>query len=191
MVDTGFFIPADKQSRVVRVHSWSADGTVIIDDDDDPLPTTKPKFLAGSSGLSGTILDYWRFTQMVLNHGEFDGKRLLKPETVQLIGQNVLEPGIKVQRRAGLGFGMDCAVSLDPAAAGTVLPKGSLFWGGAYSTWFWIDPVNDLVTIGMVQNSDVTPKGLSPDDLREMSADAVYKALGENARDLQMMKIGF
>jgi CubicO group peptidase (beta-lactamase class C family) len=181
MVDTGFFIPAEKQSRIVRLHGWSANGTVIAGPN-NPVSTTKPKFLAGGGGLSGTILDYWRFTQMILNKGEFNGKRLLKSETIKIIDQNVLEPGIKVLMRPGFGFGMDYAISLDPVAAKTAQPKGSFFWGGAFSTWFWIDPVNDLVVIGLVQNSGMFPKGMSPDDLREMSAEAIYKALGKSAR---------
>ena len=185
MTDTGFFIPTDKQPRVVRLHGWTPNGTVTVaGTPNNPVPTAKPKFLSGSGGLSGTALDYWRFSQMILNRGQLDGRRLLHPETVALVDRNVLEPGVRVLGRPGLGFGLDYAITLDPEVAKTAQPKGSFWWGGAFATWFWIDPVNDLVVIGLVQNSGAAPKGAGPDDLREMSAEAVYKALGKNARRL-------
>ena len=77
---------------------------------------------------------------------------------------------------AGHGFGLDFGVIVDPSATGTKMPAGSYYWGGAAGTWFWIDPVNDLVFIGMVQ---VFPGGSIDQALRRTSQALVYEALEE------------
>ena len=113
-------------------------------------PTRKPVFLSGGGGLLSTTEDYLRFAQMVLNGGEANGKRLIKKSTVELMRTNVLEPGVKVDLYGptynidGIGFGLDFAIILDPAKAKTPEGKNSFYWGGAFGTWFWIDPTNDL-----------------------------------------------
>ncbi len=93
---------------------------------------------------------------MMANGGEAGGKRYLKASTVKLMRKSVLRPGVMVDlygpSQPGIGFGLDFAVLEDPAAAKSPQGLDSFYWGGAFGTWFWIDPTNDLVFVGMIQN---------------------------------------
>ena len=90
-----------------------------------------------------------RFCQMLLNGGELDGVRILSPTTVKLMASNQFPRAIP-EMGPGTGFGLDFAVVHDPVEAGAY-SKGEYYWGGAAGTWFWIDPVEDLVFVGMIQ----------------------------------------
>jgi CubicO group peptidase (beta-lactamase class C family) len=180
MTDTGFWIPAEKGDRMVRIHKYDDNGKIRAAGPENIFNTAKPKFLAGGGGLVSKIEDYWRFAQMILNRGEFAGRRYLEPETVDLMHQSVLEPGVNVTlyspETRGLGFGMDFAIVEDPAAAKTSQGVQSFYWGGAFGTWFWIDPVNDMIVVGMIQNTG----GSTPDGaplVRELSARLAYAAM--------------
>ncbi len=180
MPDTGFSVPASKLARVSAIHTYDAQKKLIA----PPNPvdaSVKPVMLSGSGGLLSTTQDYWRFSQMLLNGGELDGARILKPETVKLMRQNVLKDGVLVDlygpSMQGVGFGMDFAVILDPAKAQTPQGKDSYYWGGAFGTWFWIDPTNDLVFVGMIQNLNGSIPGRDTPDVRGLSTQLVYKAL--------------
>jgi CubicO group peptidase (beta-lactamase class C family) len=82
----------------------------------------------------------------------------------------------------GLGFGLDFAVLTDPKAANSPQGIHSFFWGGAFGTWFWIDPTNDLVFVGMIQNrSGSTPTGGTP-PTRNIAIAGTYRALTNAAR---------
>lgn len=180
MVDTGFSVPAANVSRVSAVHTYDANKKLIAPP--NPVdPSVKPVMLSGSGGLYSTTEDYWRFSQMLLNGGELDGARILKPETVKLMRQNVLNDGVLVDlygpSMQGVGFGMDFAVILDPAKAQTPQGKDSYYWGGAFGTWFWIDPTNDLVFVGMIQNRDGSIPGRDTPEVRSISYPLVYGAV--------------
>jgi CubicO group peptidase (beta-lactamase class C family) len=179
MTDSGFFIDPSKTSRVSKVHSKGFGGTVSSQM--SFVSTSKPKRLSPSGGLYSTAEDYFRFSQMLLNKGEYNGKRLLKPETVKIMHTNVLEPDVKVKMPgttgAGIGFGMDFAVILDQAASNNNVPQDSYYWGGLYGTWFWIDPKNDVVFVGMIQNMGEQQQG--PDSTRQISAKLSYAALSK------------
>jgi CubicO group peptidase (beta-lactamase class C family) len=179
MADTGFWVPQEKASRVVAIHTY-ADGKITTSGE-NRVQTAKPSFLAGSGGLSSTAEDYWRFAQAIGNGGTLNGKRVLKADTVKLMRTNVLQPGVKVDlygpSQEGVGFGMDFAIIMDPAAANTKQGLNSFYWGGAFGTWFWIDPTNDLVFVGMIQNlNGSTPTGGTP-PTRAISYGLVYDAL--------------
>lgn len=169
MIDTGFFVSAEKAERLADL--FLADpftGRSI------PVPESLawriPDFFdpgriqMGGEGLVSTIGDYGRFCQMILNGGALDGVRLLKPETVALMARNRIRPGVipdsdLVERMGtrtyqfgpGVGFGLDFMVVEDPAPLNIPGGRGMLSWGGAAGTWFWIDPENDLYAIGMIQ----------------------------------------
>jgi len=118
---------------------------------------------------------------MVLNGGETNGKRFLKASTVQLMRTNVLADGVAVDTygpaQPGIGFGLDFAIVMDPAVAKTPEGRGSFYWGGAFGTWFWLDPVNDVVVVGMIQNlNGSSPTGGSP-QVRPLSRQLVYQSL--------------
>ena len=182
MKDTGFWVDAAKKDRVTNVHTYGADKKIMTAPTQSD-PTRKPVFLSGGGGLLSTTEDYLRFTQMVLNGGEANGKRLIKKSTVELMRTNVLEEGVRVDLygptsiQEGVGFGLDFAIVMDPAKANLPDGKNSFYWGGAFGTWFWIDPTNDLIVIGMMQNlSGSTPTGGSP-QVRPLSRKLVYAAL--------------
>jgi len=173
-------MPASKADRVVRVHTYK-DGKIIASGDSNVVATAKPKFLSASGGLMSTATDYFHFAQAMLNGGELEGNRILKASTVQLMRTNVLKPGVKVDlygpSMEGIGFGMDFAIVMDPKAADTAQGQNSFYWGGAFGTWFWIDPANDVVFVGMIQNlNGSTPTGGTP-PTRAISYKSAYAAL--------------
>jgi len=182
MPDTQFWVDPSKVDRLVAVHTYT-DGKISRLPGEMRRTTAKPRFLAGSGGLFSTAPDYYRFCQALLNGGELEGARVLKPETVKLMRKSVLQAGVGVDLygpvQKGIGFGMDFAVHERPAESG--LPHGidSYWWGGAFGTWFWIDPTNDVVFVGMIQNlNGSTPTGGTP-QVRDTSARAVYAALSD------------
>jgi CubicO group peptidase (beta-lactamase class C family) len=107
---------------------------------------------SGGIGLVGTARDYLRFAQMLLNGGELAGVRILSPKTVRYMTTNHLGDLAMGLGRKGTGFGLGFAVVEDPAIAGTVGSVGEYSWGGAAGTTFWVDPVENLVGIFMVQS---------------------------------------
>ena len=185
MKDTGFWVDKSKVDRVTRVHTYGADKKVMVAPTSSD-PSRKPQFLSGSGGLLSTTEDYWRFAQMLLNGGELEGARLLKPATVELMRTNVLNDDVQVDlygpKESGIGFGLDFAVVLDPVKANTPRGKDSFYWGGAFGTWFWIDPTNDVIVIGMIQNvGGSVPTGATP-PMRSISPKMVYAALTNPTR---------
>jgi len=182
MKDTGFWMDASRADRITQMFTYDADKRIVAAPASaQGNPTLKPMFLSGSGGLLSTTNDYFRFAQMMLNGGEANGKRFLKASTVELMRTNVLGDGVKVDTFGpglpGIGFGLDFAIAMDPVAAATPEGRGSFYWGGAFGTWFWIDPTNDLVVVGMMQNvNGSTPTGGSP-QVRPLSRQLVYQAL--------------
>lgn len=121
------------------------------------MHSAEAKFEGGGGGLLSTTHDYLRFAQMLLNHGEFEGVRLLAPNTVKMMRQDQIGDTPALGRRAatfprpGVGFGLGFGVITDQGLSGTPLPAGSYFWGGAAGTFFWVDPGNDLTAVFMMQ----------------------------------------
>ena len=141
-----------------------------------------PALYSGGGGLVGSIDDYARFCQCLLNEGELSGVRLLGRKTVQYMRQNQL-PGNRDMAAmgqavwsessyAGIGFGLGFAVVLDPVQAGVITSVGEHHWGGAASTFFWIDPVEQMYVVMLTQ---LYPSSSYP--LRTELRTAVYQAL--------------
>lgn len=184
MKDAGFYVPQDKWSRFATVY-WvdpkgdlSPTGPEMVHRDFDK----EPAMPSGGGGMVSTIEDYYRFAQMLGNGGMFNGKRLLAPATVKLMSSNHLPPelltgefriGSQVMR-PGFGYGYNCAVVFDPPEANLPEGKGTFFWDGAAGTWFWIDPTNDVVFIGMIQRMNAGPNS---ENLQYLSRPVVYQAL--------------
>ena len=180
MRDTGFWVEPSKAARVTRMFTYDDDKKVITAPNQSD-PTVKPVLLSASGGLFSTTEDYYRFAQALLNGGELEGARVLKPATIELMRTNVLAEGVMVDlygpKEPGIGFGLDFAIVMDPAAAKSPRGRNTFYWGGAFGTWFWIDPTNDLVVVGMIQNlSGSIPTGNTP-PMRAMSSELVYAAL--------------
>ena len=154
MVDTGFYVKSDNASRLSRQYNPSQNGTLTRTDNGSFL--NPPKFLSGGAGLTSTAADYMKFAQMHLNGGELNGKRILSEEAVQLMRNNQLSDAVPNigQPYPGNVFGLDFAIVSDSAAYQGA-PVGTHWWWGIAGSWFWIDPVENVVFIGMIQNSDI------------------------------------
>lgn len=153
MSDTGFYVPKEKLNRFAEFYNYDKDGKLQAVGAHEGLNhdfSANPALASGGGGLVSTAGDYMRFCQMLLNGGQLDGVRILSPLTVELMRTNVLAPSVPILA-PGAGFGLDFAIYTDPVAAGGYYGKGTYWWGGAAGTWFWIDPVNDLIVVGMIQ----------------------------------------
>ena len=169
MKDTAFYVPAEKMNRFVSFYTYDKDRKFVAHPSDDF--SKSPAGPSGGGGLVSTATDYMRFCQMLLNGGELDGHRLLSPLTVQLMRTNVL-PATARTLSPGTGFGLDFAVVEDPMAAGGYGGEGTYYWGGYAGTWFWIDPVYNLIVVGMIQQrADGMP------DVRALSRSLTYQAI--------------
>ncbi len=181
MKDTGFWVPVEKLPRLAGITTHGLDNKLVPGQTLDILPvkdpTQRPKLFSGGAGLYSTAGDYFRFAQMLLNGGSLDGAQILKPETVKLIHSAQTPTGVQEPRGMlnGLEFGVDVAIVRDPLQSPFKYAPGSYFWGGAYGTWFWIDPANTVVVVGMQQHLDNPQTG--HDSLSTLSTNAVYKAL--------------
>lgn len=165
MTDTSFTIPESKRARLAQLYApegtpgslnaWltpnSGSKLVVADDFANVGYQPGATFESGGAGLLSSAMDYLRFCQMLLNGGEVNGVRLLAPRTVELMRSNHLGEASGLGR-PGVGFGLDFAVLLDPGAAGDMGSVGEYNWGGAAGTRFWIDPVQNLIGVFMVQS---------------------------------------
>src|SRR5262249_51806190 len=122
-------------------------GTAKFDPNRAFSPTA---YNSGGAGMSGTIGDYARFLQMLLNEGELDGVRVLRAETVRQMTQNATGD-MPTLAGPGWAFTLGFGIVTDPAAAKTRLPAGSYSWGGFYGTHFWVDPTHRVVGLVMTQ----------------------------------------
>ncbi len=190
MKDTAFYVPEQKLGRLAALYDADPQTGKLIPAvegawrDVSKLPAAP----SGGGGLVSTASDFARFAQMILNKGELSGIRILRPESVALMTQNHLPPGFVVTTNgttgvlkpgpkpfpfaAGMGYGLDMAVAVDPAASGAPVGPGTVSWGGSAGTWFWIDPVNDLFFVGMIQRLGGVGSGLDA-----QSRTLVYQAL--------------
>ena len=188
MKDAGFFVPQEKRNRFATLYLVDKAGEMIT----GPAPAVpsydyavEPTMPAGGSGMVSTAEDYYRFAQMLAHHGELNGGRILAPSSVALMTANHLAPSLLTGEfkigaavmRPGFGYGYDCAVEFDPPEANLPDGKGTFLWDGLAGTWFWVDPTNDVVFVGMVQRlSGTTP------NLEYLSREVVYSALVDPAK---------
>ena len=167
MRDAGFYVPADKRARFAAGYH-EQNGKLVAEPTENGIPTdyaSQPGAPSGGGGLVSTAEDYYRFAQMMLNGGELGGVRILAPSTVKLMTSNhlpaeLLDGHFGIGRhimRPGFGYGFNCAVVFNPAEADLPDGKGTFFWDGAAGTWFWVDPTNDLVFVGMIQRRSSPP----------------------------------
>jgi CubicO group peptidase (beta-lactamase class C family) len=195
MVDTSFTVDDDNADRFAALYTvpslspfavpegMEGDARLLIDDGGPDSQWRRPTaWQSGGGGLVSTVGDYYRFTQMLLNGGELDGQRILGRKTLQYATTNHLPDGgdLATMGQAvfsettydGIGFGLGFSVVIDPAAAQVIGSPGTYGWGGAASTLFWVDPVEDLAVIGLTQ---LMPSSAYP--IREELRPLVYSAL--------------
>ncbi|PYS36477.1 MAG: beta-lactamase [Acidobacteria bacterium] len=147
MNDTFFSTSPERSARIATVYQRTPKG---LEKQQDPGRTT---YFSGAGGLRSTADDYLLFGQMLVNGGQLNGKRLLSPRTVELMGSMYALDTLPGRPR-GEGFGLSVRVVVDAVARGTSLSNGSFGWSGAQGTHFWIDPKQKLVAVYMVQTSN-------------------------------------
>jgi len=174
MVDTGYYVPEAKWSRLTTIYAPNPGGAAKRSD--SPAQESykkKPLLMMGGSGLVSTASDYARFVQMLLNGGELEGVRILSPKTVDLMSSNLLGdiPAVNnVNGRIGYGFGLTFAVNLGIDKTATIGSKGEYNWGGAAGTAFWVDPKEDMIGVFMVQ---VLPMRTVKDQFKQLAYQAI------------------
>lgn len=154
MNDTAFYVAPDKADRLARQYMPLDDGSLRRTDTGAFL--SPPKFLSGGGGLTSTAADYMKFAQMHLNGGELNGVRILSEKAEQLMHQNQLPDAVANigQLYPGNVFGLDFAIVDNPAVFQGA-SKGTHWWWGIAGSWFWIDPEENIIFIGMIQNDDI------------------------------------
>ena len=192
MVDTDYSVPTAKLSRLATMY-----GALNIEDQEvttnaqrkataegkiKPLvsPSTKDEkgihnTVRGGHGLFSTAHDFYRFCQMLLDGGEFDGHRIICRKSVELMTRNMLQSHMMPYDdppKFGCGFGYGMNIILDTRLWGYLVSEGSYSWGGAASTSFFVDPIEKIIAIQLAQ---FQPYGFFPivDDFRI----AIYQAL--------------
>lgn len=158
MKDSFFYPPADKRDRIAMVYSHGPDGKLVRGGSallgGDPAAFRKGSQYPGPSfGLFSTAEDLAMVTQMMLNGGTLNGKRILSPATVKMmttVQNGQLEPS---GHNAGQGFGLAWTVAKDQRFEVVLRPKGTYGHGGAFGTDYWVDPEHNLIGIFMIQVS--------------------------------------
>jgi CubicO group peptidase (beta-lactamase class C family) len=163
MHDTAFWVPGDKVDRFAACYEYRPANTPrLMDKGPFAMGYLQPRtYLSGAGGLVSTTDDYVAFCQMLANWGQLDGRRVLGRKTLELMTVNHLPGGATLQDMAlggfgeagfeGVGFGLGFAVGQGPAATTVAGSPGDFYWGGAASTAFWVDPVEDLFVVFMTQ----------------------------------------
>jgi CubicO group peptidase (beta-lactamase class C family) len=185
MVDTGFHVRAGQGHRLASCYQANRSGGMDLQDDCRTSSfLTAPSFVSGGGGLVSTAGDFMKFAQMLLNGGSANGHRYISRKTLDLMTANHLpgDSSIAAMSKSlyseaaydGIGFGLGFATTMQTSK--TLLPgsDGDFFWGGAASTYFWVDPAEDLVGLFMTQ---LIPSSTYP--VRREFRTLVYAALDD------------
>lgn len=162
MADTGFHVPPEKLHRLTD--AWMLDpkrGRIVYDEAERSSWAERPTFVSGGGGLVSTTADYHRFCRMLLGRGALGGIRLVGRKTIELMTANHLPGGgdltalsrsmFSESIYAGQGFGLGFAINMDPAKAMAPGSAGEFYWGGIFSTYFFVDPVERVSAVFMTQ----------------------------------------
>lgn len=173
MVDTGFYVPPEKQARLAVVYGLPDVGLATTNvlslwiawqngvnerlDVEKTHPSTQENYARGGYGLFSTAWDYLRFAQMLLQGGELEGARLLGRKTLELMHSNHLPASLLPYEIGGMpsygyGFGLGSRVLLNVAEAQIPGSVGEFGWGGAAKTNYWVDPKEEMVGVFMSQS---------------------------------------
>ena len=156
MKDTYFSVPDSKTDRISTLYTVGKDGALIrqTDEESAAIRRSQKSYFSGGGGLYSTAPDYFRFAQMLLNGGEYNGVRILSPKTVELMncdstgGIDILQGTGHTLATHGDRYGLGIGIR---AYRGDIESIGSYGWGGAFNTLFWVDPEEKLIGIIMSQ----------------------------------------
>ena len=154
MPDTHFYLPQSKVERFAALYQPDANKTIKLVE--APTPESRwvkepHVYFSGAGGLVSTASDYFRFQQMMLNGGELNGVRLLGRKTVELMTTNHIGDLPIWLTGPGYGFGLGYSVVKDMGATGQPASVGTYGWGGAFCTYFWVDPAEEMIGVVMTQ----------------------------------------
>jgi CubicO group peptidase (beta-lactamase class C family) len=172
MNDTYFYLPQEKFNRLIPVNSEDRNHHLVSLAENSGIPADYPKargtYYSGGAGLVSTIQDYAIFLQMLLNGGEYNGKRLLSPRTVELMTMNQIGDLNLGRNKFGLGF----EITTREGEAKLGVSEGSFSWGGFFGTIYWADPKEKLVCLLFIQQFP-----LSHTEIQDKFRAMVYQAL--------------
>jgi CubicO group peptidase (beta-lactamase class C family) len=170
MHDTGFMVAPESTDRIADCYVYHPSKNMeMFDNGGGSRWSSRNRFLSGGGGLCSTLRDYHRFCRMLLNGGTLDDVQIVSPKTLELMTANHLPGGKDLTEisqslfseadNAGIGFGLGFACNMAPHS--TLLPgsAGEFYWGGMFSTAFFVDPVEDIIMIFMTQ---LMPSSLYP-----------------------------
>ena len=183
MEDSGFHVREQAAERLAACYRHKAPaGYELQDDAATSRYLRRPTFFSGGGGMVGTLDDYHRFARMLLGKGELEGRRVLGRKTVEYMTTNHLlgnrdlaamgQPVFSETSYDGIGFGLGVSVVIDPAAANVLDSPGEFAWGGAASTYFWVDPREEVIVVFLTQ---LLPSSTYP--IRRELKTLVYQAL--------------
>lgn len=186
MTDTRFGVADGELDRLVDAYQYvPGSAAKLIDTGRDSKLGQPGRFDSGGGGLVGTLADYQRFVTMLVRGGELDGARIVSPKTLALMTANHLPGGqdltqlsqslFSESQNSGIGFGLGFAMVIDPAKTLMPASKGEYYWGGAYSTAFFVDPVEAITMVFMTQ---VYPSSAYP--IRRQLKTMIYSALANS-----------
>lgn len=182
MRDTAFSLDHDQSRRLVRGHVYDPDtGRLRSASAQERMESIFPM---GGTSFKSTALDFARLARMLLNRGSLGDVSVLKPESVDLMLSNHLpEPLLEARHEImhyvigqGNGHGLNGMVCVDPLKAGRPVGRGTYEWGGAFGTWFWVDPENDILCVGMGNRARIKTDMRPPEAVAQ---ELVYRALRE------------
>jgi CubicO group peptidase (beta-lactamase class C family) len=183
MPDTEWWCPPEKLDRLAMLYT-PVKGECVPAEELARGVTRAPRVLGGGGGLLSTAYDYNRFMTMLLRGGELDGARLLSSRTVELMTENHLPGDADLEALAtdsfsetsyaGVGFGLGMSVLTDRRKNKSLVSEGTFAWGGAASTAFWVDPVEDITVSFFTQ---LLPSSTYP--IRRQLQGLVYQALAD------------
>ena len=151
MDDTGYNVHTDKMDRVVGLHQMNGEG--VLESIDQWSPLQGNTVFGGTHGLFSTASDYMKFGLMLLNGGEYNGKRILGRKTIELMTENHIE-GLPYAN--GNGFGLGFGIRTDVSDSKISGSPGAFYWGGMFNTYFFVDQEEDLVAVLMTQSFPYT-----------------------------------
>jgi CubicO group peptidase (beta-lactamase class C family) len=167
MVDTDYYVPEEKQSRLMPMFGISDVAEMsflnpplvqelIVSDVEEMYPSSNPAYSRGGHGLFSTTDDYFKFGKMLLNGKSPSGDTVISRKMLEMMLFNRIPPEqlplrIGMNALQGYGWGLGVRIMLDPGQARSLTGKGEFGWAGAASTYFWVDPNEEMVGVIMTQ----------------------------------------
>jgi CubicO group peptidase (beta-lactamase class C family) len=161
MTDTWFYLPANKQSRLVKLHTEDSLKKVMAAGESinrngpwtSDYPNNKGTYYSGGAGLSSTAYDYAVFMEMLRNGGIYNGKRIISRNSVDMMTQNQIG---NVDRGPNEKFGLGFGILTEQGSSRLGLSTGTYSWGGAFSSTYWIDPKEKIVAQVFINQSPIS-----------------------------------